>query len=98
MIHKVIVRAEARADIAEAYQWYEERSEALGLQFARATDDCLNLVSRNPNAYPRIYKQVHRALLVGFPFAVFFAVRNNTIAIIGCIHVRRSPKHWKSRA
>jgi toxin ParE1/3/4 len=98
MIQKLIVRAEARADIAEAQQWYEERREGLGLQFAQAIDTCLNSVSRNPKAYLKIYKQIHRALLVGFPFALFFLVRNDTICVIGCFHVRRSPEHWMKRA
>jgi plasmid stabilization system protein ParE len=97
MIHKLIVRAEARADILEAHRWYEDRSEGLGLEFARATDTCFDLISRNPNIYPKLYEEVHRALLNGFPFAVFFRVRRNTISIIACTHVRRSPERWKNR-
>ena len=61
MIHKLIVRAEARADIVEAHRWYEDRIEGLGLEFARATDTCFDLISRNPNIYPKLYKEVSSA-------------------------------------
>jgi plasmid stabilization system protein ParE len=97
MIYKLIVRAEARADIVEAHRWYEDRSEGLGLEFIRATDTCFELISRNPNIYPKFYKDVHRALLNGFPFAVFFRVRNEIVSIISCTHVRRSSEPWKKR-
>jgi plasmid stabilization system protein ParE len=97
MIRRLIVRAAARADIAEAHRWYEERSEGLGLEFARSVDACFDLVRRNPNAYPKLQKEARRALLNGFPFAVFFRVRHDTISIVSCIHVRRSPERWKNR-
>ena len=97
MIRRLIGRADARADIAEAHRWYEDRSEGLGLEFAQAVDACFDLVRRNPNAYPKLHKEARRALLNGFPFAVFFRVRHDTISIVSCTHVRRSPERWKNR-
>jgi hypothetical protein len=37
MNHQLIIRPEAQADMTEAYRWYEERSEGLGLEFALAS-------------------------------------------------------------
>ena len=97
MIHRLIVRAEARADIVSAHRWYEDQSEGLGLKFVQAVDGCLELIRHNPNAYPKLYKETHRALINGFPFAVFFRIRGSTISILSCTHVRRSPERWPKR-
>ncbi|HEX6624612.1 MAG TPA: hypothetical protein VF064_12945 [Pyrinomonadaceae bacterium] len=63
MTYKVIVRPEAEREIREAFDWYEERSEGLGLEFLRAADACLSGVRRNPEAYPLVQEQARRALL-----------------------------------
>lgn len=97
MNRPLIIRPEAQIDISEAYSWYDERNEGLGLQFAKITDACLESIRRNPQRYPRVYKHIQRALLKRFPFAVFFLVRSEAIIVVGCIHVRRSPRLWKKR-
>lgn len=97
MNRPLIIQPEAQKDISEAYHWYEERSEGLALQFAKVTDACLESIRRNPQRYPKIHKQIQRALLKRFPFAVHFLVRNETVIVVGCIDVRRSPRLWKKR-
>ena len=47
MTYQVIVRPEAAREIQEAFDWYEERSEGLGLEFLRTADVCLSSVRRN---------------------------------------------------
>ena len=44
----IIVRPEAEAEVQQAFDWYEEQSEGLGLEFLRAIEACLSGVSRNP--------------------------------------------------
>ena len=61
MTYKVIVRPEAEREIQEAFEWYEERSEGLGLEFLRVADACLSIVQRNPEAYPIMYREVRCA-------------------------------------
>jgi len=46
MTYKVIVRPEAEREIQEAFEWYEERSEGLGLEFLRVADACLSIAQR----------------------------------------------------
>jgi len=65
MIHRLIVRTEARADIVTAHRWYEDQREGLGLRFVEAVDSCFDLVRRNPNAYPKLHKETQRALVKG---------------------------------
>lgn len=97
MNFKLIVRDDAHADILDAHRWYRDRPEEVGRDFAKATDFCLDSIRRNPFAYPQLYKKTRRALRKNFPFGIFFRVRHDPIAIVGCFHVRRNPAGWKKR-
>ena len=97
MTYKVIVRPEAAREIQEAFDWYEGCSEGLGLQFLRVADACLSSVQRNPTAYQVVHEQVRRALLRKFPYAIFYLIREDTIVVLACFHVKRSPADWQRR-
>jgi plasmid stabilization system protein ParE len=95
--YNVIVRPEAAREIQEAFDWYEGRGEGLGLEFLRAADACLSGVRRNPSAFQPVHDQVRRALLRKFPYALFYLLSDDTLVIIACFHVRRSPADWQRR-
>jgi toxin ParE1/3/4 len=97
MTYAVTVRPEAEREIQEAFDWYEERNEGLGLEFLRAADACLSGVRRNPEGFSVIHEQVRRALLRKFPYAIFYVVREDTIVVLACFHVKRSPADWRRR-
>jgi len=97
MTYQVIVRPEAAREIQEAFDWYEERSEGLGLEFLRAADVCLSSVRRNPESYPIIHGQVRRALLRRFPYALFYLVQEDAVVVVACFHIKRSPADWQRR-
>ena len=97
MAYNVIVRPEAAREIQEAFDWYEGRSEGLGLEFLRAADACLSGVRRNPSAFQPVHEQVRRALLRKFPYALFYLLSDDTIVVVACFHVRRSPADWQRR-
>lgn len=98
MTYKVIVRPEAEREIQAAFDWYEERNAGLGLEFLRAADACLSTVQRNPAAYPIVYEHVRRALLRKFPYALCYLLQEETIVVLACFHVKRSPADWQHRA
>jgi len=98
MTYEIIVRPEAALEVEEAYRWYEERSEGLGLEFLRVADACLSSVQRNPEGYPVVHERVCRALLRKFPYALFYLADEHRIVVIACFHIRRSPADWQRRA
>lgn len=48
MSYTVVVRAAAQAEAADAYSWYEERSNGLGARFADALQACFDRLAKNP--------------------------------------------------
>lgn len=94
---QLAVRRLARLEIEEASLWYEDRVSGLGLRFLSEIDECLESILASPNPYPVVHRDVHRALLKRFPYAVFFVVRGEVVTVIGCIHTRRHPRRWQRR-
>ncbi len=97
MSYEIIVHPEAAREVQEAFDWYEEKSEGLGLEFLRTADACLSGVKRNPLAFPMVYEQVHRALLRKFPYALFYIVKEEKVIVLACFHIKRSPVDWMRR-
>ena len=72
MSRRLIVRPEAEAEMADAFDWYEDRVPGLGSEFLLCVDAAFNAILRSPYQYPRVHKIVRRALTRRFPFKVFF--------------------------
>jgi plasmid stabilization system protein ParE len=94
----VIVRAEAEADLAEAYQWYEQQVLGLGGEFLLCVDAVMASIERNPQLYPVVHKGViRRALTQRFPYGVFFVEGERSVSVIAVAHAKRSPRVWQDR-
>lgn len=97
MNYQLIIRPEAAQEIQESFDWFEERSEGLGLEFVRSADASLTAIERNPLAFPVVHKSIRRSLLKKFPYAFFYVIRENRILVLACIHARRDPITWMNR-
>ena len=91
----LVVTPLAQQDIDDAASWYEARVTALGLRFVESLDESFELVSASPQSYPVVHRDIRRILIPGFPYAMFFVLRDNTVRVIACMHTRRHPKRWQ---
>jgi toxin ParE1/3/4 len=94
---ELIIRPEAEADIADAFDWYESRVPGLGSEFLLVLDALFNSILRNPQIYQEVYKNVRRALTRRFPYSIFFIAEDNRIVVLSVSHVKRSPQIWMGR-
>ncbi len=95
---QILVRPEAEAEVQQAFDWYEEQSEGLGLEFLRAIEACLAGVTRNPFAYTVVkVPNVRRAVVRRFPYALFYLVADEAIVVIAVFNVKRRPIDWLRR-
>lgn len=97
MKHDLIVRPEAEAELAEAFNWYEQQVAGLGSRFLLSIDAAINSIQRNPFQHPIIYKNIRRALTRRFPYQVFFIVDDLQIIVIAIFHGMRNPCVWQGR-
>ena len=86
----VVIRPQAEAEIAEAYDYYEAVSEGLGAAFLLAVEACLNGIERSPEMYAVIYKDIRRGLLRRFPYGIFYLIEQGEIVVLACPCTPRS--------
>jgi plasmid stabilization system protein ParE len=91
MKYDLIVRPEAETELADAFNWYEQRVAGLGNRFLLSVDAAINSIRRNPLQYPALYKNVRRALTRRFPYQIFLIVDDLQIIIIAVFHGMRNP-------
>ena len=98
MAYKLSIRKEAEADIAEAYQYYEDCRPGLGSAFMLCIDESVSRIEKNPRQYKVIGKEIRRALVKRFTYGVFYTLNEYEIIVLAVTHVRRNPIHWQSRS
>lgn len=98
MSFPVVFRDLASKDVRDARTWYETRMPGLGEQFLRSLQLVVGLIAEHPLACALIYKNIHRALLPGFPYALFYVVFPDCVRVLACLHQRRDPKVIRKRA
>ncbi len=86
MKFNLTVLPDAEQDISQAYRWYEERSPGLAS------------IERNPTLRQTIDDLTRRALVRRFPYAIYYFLEGDRIAVLACFHVRRDPKQVSARA
>ncbi len=94
-----ILVPEAKADVADAYLWYEDQSLGLGMEFLRCVEAALLSVQRTPLIYPVVHESYRRALVRRFPFAVFFEIDDseNQCTVYSVFHCSQDPDKWRGR-
>ena len=94
---RLVLRRQAKLDLADARRWYEERRPGLGDIFLDAVDAVLGVLLNHPNIHPRVSERVRRASVSRFPYGVFYTVEGETIRVIAILHNARDPERWKGR-
>ena len=97
MTRRLIVRPEAEAEMACAFDWYEDRVPGLGAEFLRCVDVVFSAAHRTPKQFPRVHRIVRRAITRRFPYEVFFVEDDERVVILSVFHAKRDPKLWQDR-
>jgi plasmid stabilization system protein ParE len=95
MNRRLVVRPEAKEDIAKAYGWYWERGENLGRDFLEELGSLFRTIEAYPHAFPKVHGEKRRALLKRFPWAVFYRLPADEILILAVFHQACDPRRWK---
>ena len=93
----VIFHDSAIVDADEAFRWYQKKRPGLGESFIVELDKMEVQISDNPELYPRVYGNVHRAILHKFPFSIFYVIQPEFVNVIAVMHHSRDQQHWQKR-
>ena len=95
--YHIVVLPAARADLRDAQSWYERQSPGLGARFRAAVDEQMRRLEDDPMRFPQVLEDIHRVRLNRFPYALFFRVVGDNVAVMACFHARRDPLIWPTR-
>ena len=95
--YPLIIRPEAEADLAEEFDWYEDRKDGLGHEFLVEVRAVFTQIAENPLRHSEIYRTARRGLVRRFPYKVFYLLEADKVEVIGVIHARRDPQFWQQR-
>lgn len=70
----VVFRGLANREVHEIQAWYEARQAGLGGRIRASLDLVVHLVAEHPLACALAYREARRALVPGFPSALFYVV------------------------
>jgi toxin ParE1/3/4 len=81
----------------DAVAWYATRSPMLADRFVAEADAAVARIRDNAAQFPFVLRDVRRARLGRFPYALFFRVDSETAHVIACFHASRNPRRWRRR-
>jgi plasmid stabilization system protein ParE len=97
MIFSLVIRPEAEQDLNEAYRWYDQQLDGLGREFIICIDAALSVIQRTPKIFPKIHKDIRRALIRRFPYGIFYILAQDKVIVLALLHTSRDPRRFKSR-
>ena len=89
--------ADAEAELAAARVWYALQREGLDDALTQRVDETLQRIIAAPHLYPLVYRQLRRAVLRQFPFAIFYEPIADEIVVFAVYHSSRDPNRLSSR-
>ncbi len=91
MKFEIKIKQEAREDIADIFEWYENHQTRLGFRFLDAFEERISFIQKEPQVYSKKYKAFRQALLSNFPYLIIFEIDENKIIVFAVIHANRKP-------
>lgn len=91
------LRMDARADLVDAALWYENQKRGLSEDLYASIGQALEAIRERPQSFPVVRKDVRRALVKRFPYAIYFRRKEDYILVLAIIHTARSSRVWRRR-
>ena len=96
-MRRVLFTEAARADLAEAIDWYHSHAAHVVPQFRESVRTAVARVAANPKQFRAGPHQTRRALLHRFPYLLIFREVEEDCYVIAVFHVSRDPTAWRRR-
>ncbi|MCB1057374.1 MAG: type II toxin-antitoxin system RelE/ParE family toxin [Acidobacteria bacterium] len=98
MTPRIHLSSTAQKDVAAAKEWYADQNvPGLDLLFQGELEHVFRQVERFPAGFPVVHRDLRRANLHRFPYAVFFHPRGDKLYVVAVIHHARHPRVWQRR-
>ncbi|HEY3353481.1 MAG TPA: type II toxin-antitoxin system RelE/ParE family toxin [Polyangia bacterium] len=87
----------AEVELNETVAYYAVVEPELARRFLDEAEHARDQVLLYPEGSPLVSKNVRRKSLHGFPYALFYSVKEHEVRILAVGHHRRRPFYWRGR-
>ncbi|MDR3625885.1 MAG: type II toxin-antitoxin system RelE/ParE family toxin [Ignavibacteriaceae bacterium] len=88
---------EARNELNQAVDYYENQQQKLGLEFLKETYYTIQRIIEFPEAFSKQSENTRKCITNRFPFVVIYQIKKGEIFIAAIAHLSRKPGYWKER-
>lgn len=81
MAYTLAVKPGAEEDIEQAYNWYEDQREGLGVEFLAELGFYYRKLEQQPSIFGKANKTYRQAVLKRFPYIIVFEVDKNAVTV-----------------
>jgi hypothetical protein len=90
MKYIIDIKTTAKTGVLEAFDYYEEKQEGLGIRFLDCWEKQIEVIKREPLLFQKKYKDFRQALIKPYPYHIIFELDENIITVYKVIYAGRS--------
>ena len=87
----VLVKEEAKIEIADAFDWYEEKLNGLGDRFLSSLKNSFKRINQNPFLYQERFNGFRCAPVHSFPYLIIFQIFDGEIVVFSVFNTNQNP-------
>ena len=93
-VYMAIFSSRAQKEVAESWNWYEDRQQGLGDRFLKELADRVHSIEQAPKRYPTRFKTYRETPIPVFPFLIIYRVseKRKLVRILSIFHTSLNPK------
>lgn len=92
MAYNIFFSDQAKQDIQNAYNWYEEQQTGLGERFFSCVEEAAISIKSAPFAFPQKHKSTREKVLRLYPFILIYLIEEKNIYVQGVFAAKQNPK------
>ena len=97
MNYAIRFRPEVVDDLAEASQWYDQRSPGLGAEFLAECQASFDRITAHPQSVAAGPRDVRSVRLHRFTYVVHYRMEQSTVVVLAVFFGGRDPDTWTDR-
>ena len=97
MLRQVEYHPEAKFEMSESANWYDNQVKGLGLEFLLEVRKAEFKIVKNPKLCSIYEAGTRRYLMKSFPFSIIYLTSEEKIQVVAIGHCKRKPGYWKEQ-
>jgi len=97
MASVLTVRDDARRELIEARDYYDEQRRGYGERFIEAVEREFSLLLKFEKIGKPVGRGVRSCAMTDWPYSIVYITRRDELFIVAIAHDRRRPGYWRSR-